>query len=65
MKLSADIVEQRLREASLASRALRFDTPRVDMSAGAVELRLRQAADLSQACLRLRELGDSRPPPPA
>lgn len=53
----AKAVEQRIRRASELSGKIRYDTPRVDMSPGAVDRRLREAADLSQVCAELRRAG--------
>lgn len=53
-----DQVEQRLSRAAELSLGMRYDAPRVDMSAEAVDLRLRQASELSRACLQLQRAGE-------
>lgn len=42
-----------LRRAAELSAGMGSATPRVDMSKAGVDLRLRQASELSEACLRL------------
>lgn len=50
-------VDEWLRMASELSVEVSSETPRVDMSPEATDLRLRQAAELSQACLELQAVG--------
>ena len=52
-------VDERLREASAASEAMRCTTPRVDMSSEAIDRRLREVAELRATCLELARLGST------
>jgi hypothetical protein len=59
---TASQVDAALRRASELSANRPFGAPRVDMSPAAIDLRLRQASELREACGRLAELGSHRGP---
>ncbi|MSP60520.1 MAG: hypothetical protein EXR72_09305 [Myxococcales bacterium] len=53
-------IDQCLREMSRLSEGIDSRTPRVDMGAAAIDLRLRQLSDLTAACLELGRIGARR-----
>jgi hypothetical protein len=61
MSRSRSDVDALLRRASELSANVPSDAPRVDMSPEAIDLRLRQASDLSRASTELERLGRSKP----
>ncbi len=52
-------VDARLRRASTESAATTSATPRVPMTRDGIDLRLRQASELSRTCRQLQQLGRS------
>ena len=57
MDYAREAIDERLQRASRLSASLSSATPRVPMAGAAIELRLRQASELSRACFELGKIG--------